>query len=116
MMRSLAHSARNGFPAQAYQDHVENVWRRATQYAAEVEQFAADSSGQLQKVVSWAAEYHDLGKLDEENQKVLRGEGKALKKLPVNHVDAGTAYLLKPDQYAVRRHGLFPSSRAARFF
>ena len=101
MMRSLAHSARNGFPAQAYQDHVENVWRRATQYAAEVEQFAADSSGQLQKVVSWAAEYHDLGKLDEENQKVLRGEGKALKKLPVNHVDAGTAYLLKPDQYAV---------------
>ena len=54
MMRSLAHSARNGFPAQAYQDHVENVWRRATQYAAEVEQFAADSSGQLQKVVSWA--------------------------------------------------------------
>lgn len=90
----------------------------ATQYAAEVEQFAADSSGQLQKVVSWAAEYHDLGKLDEENQKVLRGEGKALKKLPVNHVDAGTAYLLKPDQYAVwsGRHGLFPSSRAARFF
>lgn len=100
-MSSLAHSAQNGFPAQTYQDHVENVWRRATRYAAETEQFAVDYSGQLQKVVSWAAEYHDLGKLDEENQKVLRGEEKALKKLPVNHVEAGTAYLLEPERNAV---------------
>ena len=64
-MRLLAHSAQNGFPAQTYQDHVEHVWRRAILYAAEVGEFAADSSGQLQKAVSWAAEYHDLGKLDE---------------------------------------------------
>ena len=101
MMRPLAHSARNGSPAQAYQDYVENVWQRATQYAAQAERFAADPSGQLQKTVSWAAEYHDLGKLDEENQKVLRGEEKALKKLPVDHVDAGTAYLLRQEENAI---------------
>ena len=101
MMRPLAHSAQNDSPAQTYQDHVENVWKRATRYAAQAERFASDPSNQLQKTVSWAAEYHDLGKLDAENQKALRREKTAMKKLPVNHVDAGTAYLLKSAQNAI---------------
>jgi len=40
-----------------------------------------------------AAEYHDLGKLDPENQEVLRGEHNA-PHLPIQHTEAGTAYLL----------------------
>lgn len=50
----------------------------------------------LMDVVSLAAEYHDMGKLSDQPQSILRGditqesEGKML-----NHVDAGTAFLLK---------------------
>ena len=46
----------------------------------------------IKPIVLWAACFHDLGKLDEKNQEVLRGEKKA-KNLPINHVDAGVAYL-----------------------
>jgi CRISPR-associated endonuclease/helicase Cas3 len=45
-------------------------------------------------MVGQAAIYHDLGKLDERNQEVL--EICSGRPLPLNHVDAGTAYLLKP--------------------
>lgn len=41
--------------------------------------------------MQWAAEFHDLGKLHDENQAVLMGNGKG--KLRVNHVDAAVAYL-----------------------
>lgn len=40
-----------------------------------------------------AAQFHDLGKLEDDNQKVLCGKTKAAH-LPINHVDAGVAYLL----------------------
>ncbi|HAM50651.1 MAG TPA: CRISPR-associated protein [Nitrospiraceae bacterium] len=41
--------------------------------------------------VEYAAEFHDLGKLDDKNQEVLRrGWGR----LPINHVDGGVAFLL----------------------
>ncbi len=42
----------------------------------------------LARTVLAAAEFHDLGKLDDANQSVLRGETKA-KSLPVVHSDAG---------------------------
>lgn len=42
------------------------------------------------RILELAAEYHDLGKLDDENQQVLRGEVEA-KRLPVSHADAGVA-------------------------
>jgi CRISPR-associated endonuclease/helicase Cas3 len=40
-----------------------------------------------------AAEYHDVGKLDEQNQHILAGSKKS-RHLPIQHCDAGTAYLL----------------------
>ncbi len=40
-----------------------------------------------------AGEFHDLGKLDDANQKVLAGTSSG--KLPVPHVDAGAAHLLQ---------------------
>ena len=47
----------------------------------------------FREVVRAAAIYHDLGKLDSDNQKVFLHGG--IKRLPVNHLDAGTAFLLK---------------------
>ena len=99
-MAPLAHSARGGLPAQSYREHVENVWRRASQFAAEAGRYAAEGPDRLQRAVSWAAEYHDLGKLLPENQEALEKDAGRLNKLPVNHVDAGTAFLLKPEQNA----------------
>ena len=51
----------------------------------------------LQVAVRRAAEFHDLGKLDDVNQEVLRtNSGKML-----NHVDAGVAHLLDGSLYTI---------------
>jgi CRISPR-associated endonuclease/helicase Cas3 len=91
----LAHSPRDGAGAQTYRVHVGNVRRRALRNAvAALRHYAGDAGarGELLKVVSAAALYHDLGKMDGENQAVLGGtSGKGL---PVKHEDAGVAALL----------------------
>lgn len=121
MMKPLAHSAQRGYPAQTYQDHITNVCQSALGYAEEAGRFSADP-GQLSLVVARAAEYHDLGKLDADNQKALRGELLAKRSLPVNHVDAGTAYLLQnsPDMclssvVVSAHHRGIPNLSGARF-
>ena len=89
-MDYLAHSSREGIPEQSYYDHVSNVLKMARDNAQRV---AAHSNygPLLQQAMEYAALYHDLGKLDTENQRVLRtGKGK----LPMKHWDAGPAYLL----------------------
>ncbi len=90
----LAHSPQpeNEIPAQPYSEHLENVIKLAVRHANELTATATDS--QLFKLaVHLAAEFHDLGKLDSENQAVLSVGGSG--RLPVNHVDAGVANLLK---------------------
>jgi CRISPR-associated endonuclease/helicase Cas3 len=91
MSEYLAHSAKDGISEQTYKQHVSEVLRMACVYA---ENAAAYSPfGQLLRVsVEYAAAFHDLGKLDDENQTVLRTSNKG--SLPVKHWDAGTAYLL----------------------
>lgn len=89
----LAHSARDGHPAQSYADHVQGVLSRALENAETVERYSTESRGALCRVVCQAALLHDLGKLDDENQRFLRGEGGKSRRLPVNHVDAGAAFL-----------------------
>jgi len=88
----LAHSARFGCPEQSYREHISEVLRRAVQNA-EGAALYSPYGDLLLSTVRAAAFYHDLGKLDQANQKVLRGKKK--KHLPVNHCDAGTAYLLQ---------------------
>ena len=97
----LAHSpdSKRGIPAQDYAAHVDGVVNRATKAADEVARYAPCDGELLKKVVRIAGEFHDLGKLDDENQEVLSGKRKA-KKLPVQHTDAGTAYLLDKLQVA----------------
>lgn len=91
----FAHSPdkERGIPAQDYTAHVDGVVNRAMAAAEAAAQYAAHDSLLLKNVIRLAAEYHDLGKLDEQNQDVLSGKTIA-KKLPIQHTDAGTAHLL----------------------
>jgi hypothetical protein len=52
----------------------------------------AGKGEQLRYAVRLAAEFHDLGKLDEANQAVLASGSRGA--LPLNHADAGVAHLL----------------------
>jgi len=93
-MSLWAHSqkAECGIPAQAYSEHIENVRRDAVGHAQAAGSYSAQYGAALREGTGFAAEYHDLGKLDWDNQKILAcGTGK----LPINHVDAGAAYLLQ---------------------
>ena len=95
----LAHSPKHEkeILAQPYAEHVENVIELAVHHADALSAYATD--GQVCKLaVQLAAEFHDLGKLDPKNQAVLAsGHGG---NLPLNHVDAGVAHLLKPQLVA----------------
>ena len=98
-MMLLAHSPQleNDTP-QSYAEHIENVIASSVRHTDELTADATD--GRLLKLaVRLAAEFHDIGKLDSENQAVLSIDSSD--RLPVNHVDAGVAYLLKePSQLA----------------
>lgn len=91
----FAHSPdpKRDIPAQDYAAHVDGVVDRATKAANGAALYSSSNGLSLREIVRLAAEFHDLGKLDKENQEVLSGRRKA-KKLPVQHTDAGTAYLI----------------------
>ncbi|MDR3110267.1 MAG: CRISPR-associated endonuclease Cas3'' [Planctomycetaceae bacterium] len=95
-MMYYAHSPKpkKNIPAQSYTAHVNNVVCRAVAAAGEVSRYAKLDGENLQAAVKQAALFHDLGKLDTENQKVLSGNKKA-KSLPVQHTDAGAAYFFE---------------------
>ncbi len=91
-MGLLAHSARYGYPEQSYKEHVSEVIRMAREFAYHVLPYV--TFGDLfMSTVCTSSEYHDLGKIDPANQKVLSGKPQV--SLPVKHEDAGTAFLLK---------------------
>ncbi|ULQ60108.1 hypothetical protein K7I13_01920 [Brucepastera parasyntrophica] len=94
-MTYYAHSPdeKKGVGGQTYADHVSGVVRRSEAAAAAILPYARRDGKLLCDTVAAAAELHDLGKLDGENQRVLSGKVRA-KKLPVHHADAGAAYLL----------------------
>jgi len=87
----LAHSPRGDVPAQDYVTHVTEVRAGAIGNARRASDFY---SGDRDSFVGWvdaAAVYHDLGKLDDENQAVLKEDSR--KPLPIAHEDAGVAEL-----------------------
>lgn len=87
----LAHSPRQGASAQTYYEHITNVTNKAVRNAQNTADYFA---GDRKAFVGWveaAALYHDLGKLDEENQNVLEQDSRS--PLPVAHEDAGVAAL-----------------------
>lgn len=85
----LAHSAKDGASAQTYEAHIRGVFEKATRYAQEAGCYAVNKSNALSTVVKKSALLHDLGKLDEQNQKALQHSDGKQRHLPVNHVDAG---------------------------
>jgi CRISPR-associated endonuclease/helicase Cas3 len=96
----LAHSARpdRGIPPEEYGEHVRNSREQARRYAEECGRYSPLYGEMLVAAATLAGEFHDLGKLDDANQKVLAGTGGG--KLPVPHVDAGAAHLLQGNNQA----------------
>ncbi len=87
----LAHSPKGVICAQAYAQHVAGVHRDALRYAHDAARFY---TGDREAFIEWvdsAAICHDLGKLDDANQAVLRRESRD--SLPIPHEDAGVAAL-----------------------
>ncbi len=98
-MEYLAHSARDGIPAQSYAEHISNVMQNALNNATTVAQYAEEDGELLIHSVYNAALYHDLGKLHPENQKMLHSTGHT-GALPIHHQDAGVARLKElPNSY-----------------
>lgn len=93
----LAHSAHDGAPEQTYRDHVGNVCRYSTLFAKDAAAFSSRRREAFLPTVERAATFHDLGKLDELFQEVLRHNAKNKHKF--NHVEAGTAHLLRLKQF-----------------
>jgi len=88
----LAHSARGEGLAQTYRAHISEVRRQAVKNAEAATHFYGGNRKAFIAAVTQASTYHDLGKLDEANQQVLRR--KSREALPVAHEDAGVALLL----------------------
>jgi CRISPR-associated endonuclease/helicase Cas3 len=110
MDKYLARSPKpeKGIPAQTYKQHVSEVIRMANYFAEKAAAYTSFGP-LLRNVVGYAAEYHDLGKLDDGNQKVLRTVGKG--SLPIKHWDAGAAHLMAdPKKLANKLAALFVHS------
>lgn len=89
-----ARSASETAPRQPYLEHVLHVLERGLCYLRKVLNYAQNWDAEsICRIFKLAAEYHDLGKLDDENQSVLSGDKKA-SRLPIPHADAGVAHLL----------------------
>lgn len=105
----LAHSApRAGRAPHLYADHVAGTAAIARANAEAVARFMPDPADARRFVAAVVdgATYHDLGKLDPENQPVLH-QGRA-GRIPWDHVDAGVAHLwrstAKTAAWIVRAH------------
>ena len=96
-LEPLAHSARDGAPEQTYREHTGNVCRDAVLFAHASALLSPKWRISFEAAVERAAAYHDLGKLDELFQEVLRHNRK--NKHGFNHVEAGTAHLLQLKQF-----------------
>ncbi len=96
-----AHSPKGEIPAQPYSEHVSGVISKAGAFASAAARYAKADGELLIQTTNTAAIYHDLGKLLKENQIVLNTERTGKHSLPVNHVDAGAAYLLSADSQSV---------------
>lgn len=96
----LAHSAKETVPAQEYSAHVSGVVVLVRKYLQEMGHYSRIDKILLSEALEKASVYHDLGKLNKDNQEVLSGQ-KLSKTLPRNHVDAGVAYLLDENHQSI---------------
>ncbi len=96
-MEWLARSAdiKKSTSVQTYARHLYGVVAYVNLFLSSMLNYLRSDYRELFKtIVLNAAEFHDLGKLDDLNQTVLKGDKKALH-LPIHHQDAGTAELIR---------------------
>jgi len=88
-------------PPQSYFEHVWHVLIRGRCYLRKVLLYATEWDAEaVCRIYELAAEYHDLGKLDDENQEILALPwNKRATRLPLPHADAGVAYLMSREAY-----------------
>ena len=98
----LAHSARkrHGIPAQGYREHVSAVVHQTLENLEAATHFASGVSTpeKLHIAGGWGAAFHDLGKLENENQRVLQSDEHS--PLPYPHESAGALHCLEQNQRA----------------
>ncbi len=92
-MELLAHSARAArkIVSQSYADHIAAVRATAGLSIEAALRYRTTQEPAFLATVDWASVFHDLGKLEPDNQNVLRTN--ECGHLPINHVDAGVAHL-----------------------
>ncbi len=95
MKPPLAHSPKGRILEQLYSDHIRAVVDAAVANATAATAGKGEAAASFVASVSAAAEVHDLGKLNEQNQVVLRKRSND--PLPVRHEDAGIAHLMERD-------------------
>ena len=94
MKQYLAHSAKDIYPAQPYETHIRHVLKKVEASLGEIAPFLSENhQNMFLTAARLAAVYHDLGKLEPENQECLSG-AKPAAHLPLHHTDAGCAFLL----------------------
>jgi len=86
---------------QSYLEHVWHVLVRGRCYLRKVLRYTPSWNAKaVCRIYEFAAEYHDLGKLDDENQRALALPwDKRAARLPISHADAGVAYLVSQEAY-----------------
>lgn len=95
----LAHSKKDNIPEQEYSAHIRGVSSLAHEYVRDMVCYSKYDKSLLSQAVKKATAYHDMGKLNKENQNVLSGKVSS-KSLPRNHVDAGAAHFLNNKQFS----------------
>jgi len=109
-----AHSARpeRGIAAQPYADHIRNVVQHARANSRRMTLYHDGDQRAVLRAVTTAAALHDLGKLEDVKQAVLRSSSRA--PLPgIPHEEAGIAHLLRAEDgwaaalIAAHHKGLF---------
>ncbi len=95
----LAHSKKENIPEQEYSAHIRGASSLAYEYVRDMVSYSECDKELLSQAVKKATVYHDLGKLNKENQNVLSGKV-SLKSLPRNHVDAGAAHFLNVKHFS----------------
>jgi len=95
----FAHSKKGNIPEQEYSAHIRGVSSLAREYVRDMVSYSECDKALLSQAVEKASAYHDIGKLNKENQDVLSGKISS-KSLPRNHVDAGAAHFLSSKHFS----------------
>lgn len=95
-----AHSKKDDIPEQEYSVHIRGVRSLAHEYVQAMSCYSNCDKTLLLQVTEKASTFHDIGKLNKENQDVLSGKISS-KSLPRNHVDAGAAHFLNEQHLSV---------------